>query len=153
MRRLVIGGASAALATAMAMLAPTGASASPVHHTTDRTAPSAPTAGKPTPSNGTGPAAAAAAANALVRSKPDVVEASKYDAFQAGNVISSNGLYYVPYQRTYRGIPVVGGDFVVATDANGRILATSVAQTAPVDLGSITASVRRVPPARSARTA
>ena len=26
------------------------------------------------------------------------------------------GLNYVPYERTYRGLPVVGGDFVVSTD-------------------------------------
>ncbi|MGY0235134.1 M28 family peptidase [Longispora urticae] len=33
-------------------------------------------------------------------------------------------LYYVSYDRTYRGLPVVGGDAVVATDAAGRVLST-----------------------------
>ena len=36
--------------------------------------------------------------------------------------------------RTYRGLPVVGGDFVVVTDADGQVLDTSVAQTHQVDL-------------------
>ena len=53
------------------------------------------------------------------------------------------GLNYVPYERTYRGIPVVGGDFVVSTDNNGKILATSVAQTRQVKLRSVKATVSR----------
>ena len=47
------------------------------------------------------------------------------------------GLNYVPYERTYRGLPVVGGDFVVSTDDEGKILATSVAQTRQVRLRSV----------------
>ena len=53
------------------------------------------------------------------------------------------GLSYVPYERTYRGLPVVGGDFVVSTDDSGRILATSVAQSRAVSLRSIKATVAR----------
>ena len=53
------------------------------------------------------------------------------------------GLNYVPYERTYRGIPVVGGDFVVSTDDNGKILATSVAQTRQVKLRSVKATVSK----------
>jgi Zn-dependent metalloprotease len=53
------------------------------------------------------------------------------------------GLNYVPYERTYRGIPVVGGDFVVSTDDQGKILATSVAQTRQVKLRSVKATVAR----------
>ena len=72
-----------------------------------------------------------------------MLKASKHDAFQAGKVVSSMGLNYVPYERTYRGIPVVGGDFVVSTDDNGQILATSVAQTRQVKLRSVKATVSR----------
>lgn len=32
-----------------------------------------------------------------------------------------NGLYSVAYERTYRGLPVVGGDAVVVADAKGRV--------------------------------
>ena len=139
MRRLVIGSATFALVSAMAVLAPTGASAAP-SHSSDRTAPSqGASAAKPAPPGGI--AAAAASADRLVHSKPEVLKASKHDAFKAGKVLSSMGLNYVPYERTYRGIPVVGGDFVVSTDDNGKILATSVAQTRQVKLRSVTPTV------------
>ncbi|GIG62456.1 peptidase M28 [Longispora fulva] len=36
-------------------------------------------------------------------------------------------LYYVSYDRTYKGLPVVGGDAVVATDAAGHVLTTASA--------------------------
>ena len=150
MRRLVIGSATFALVSAMAVLAPTGASASP-SHSSDRTAPSqGATAAKPAPPGGI--AAAAASADRLVHSKPEVLKASKHDAFKAGKVLSSMGLNYVPYERTYRGIPVVGGDFVVSTDDNGKILATSVAQTRQVKLRSVKATVSKAA-ARATRQA
>jgi Zn-dependent metalloprotease len=140
-RRLVIGSATFALVSAMAVLAPTGASASP-SHSSDRTASTqGGTVAKPAPPGGIG--AAAASADRLVRSKPEVLKAGKHDAFQAGKVVSSLGLNYVPYERTYRGIPVVGGDFVVSTDDNGKILATSVAQGRQVKLHSTKATVAK----------
>ena len=140
-RRLVIGSATFALVSAMAVLAPTGASASP-SHSSDRTAPSqGATVAKPAPPGGI--AAAAASADRLVRSKPEVLKAGKHDAFKAGKVLTSMGLNYVPYERTYRDLPVVGGDFVVSTDDQGRILATSVAQTRQVKLRSVKATVSR----------
>jgi zinc metalloprotease ZmpA len=135
-KRLVIGGAACALVSAMAALAPTGASAAPHHSAAKESARSA-----ATPSGRT---AAAASAARLIASKPEVLKASKHDAFKAGKVISSMGLNYVPYERTYRGIPVVGGDFVVSTDDKGRILATSVAQTRAVSLRSVKATVAKV---------
>jgi Zn-dependent metalloprotease len=131
----------------MAVLAPTGASASP-SHSSDRTAPSqgaqaaqGGSAAKPAPPGGV--AAAAASAERLVRTKPEAVKAGRHDSFKAGKILSSMGLNYVPYERTYRGIPVVGGDFVVSTDDNGKILATSVAQTRQVRLRSVEATVSR----------
>jgi len=141
-RKLVIGSASFALVSAMAVLAPTGATAAPQH--SDRSATSKATPG--------GRADAAASAAKLVSTKPEVLKASKHDAFKAGKVISSMGLSYVPYERTYRGIPVVGGDFVVSTDDRGRILATSVAQSRAVSLRSVKANVARAEArAKSAR--
>jgi Zn-dependent metalloprotease len=135
-KRLVIGGAACALVSAMAALAPTGASAVPHHSAAKESARSA-----ATPSGRT---AAAVSAARLIASKPEVLKASKHDAFKAGKVISSMGLNYVPYERTYRGIPVVGGDFVVSTDDKGRILATTVAQTRAVSLRSVKATVAKV---------
>src|SRR3954470_24738341 len=84
-RRLVLGGTSVALATAMAMLAPTGASASPLHHS-DRTAPSQGAVAKTAPPGGI--AAARLSAQRLVSSKPAVLKASRRDTFKAGKVQS-----------------------------------------------------------------
>ncbi|BFV55636.1 M20/M25/M40 family metallo-hydrolase [Kitasatospora sp. CMC57] len=42
------------------------------------------------------------------------------------------GLYSVAYERTYRGLPVVGGDAVVLADGRGRIHGVQSASTGPV---------------------
>ncbi|MFJ1826309.1 peptidase M28, partial [Streptomyces sp. NPDC088178] len=34
------------------------------------------------------------------------------------------GMYSIAYQRTYRGLPVVGGDAVVVADSKGRVRGT-----------------------------
>ncbi|TDD79170.1 peptidase M4 [Actinomadura rubrisoli] len=53
------------------------------------------------------------------------------------NVTSGlRGLQYVEYQRTYAGLPVIGGDFVVTTNADGGVLSTSVNQTKALDVGT-----------------
>ena len=58
-------------------------------------------------------------------------------------VQSSGGVQYAAYERTYRGLPVVGGDFVVVTDETGRVLDTSVAQQRATRLDTIVPSVGR----------
>lgn len=55
-------------------------------------------------------------------------------------VTGGNGLRYLPFQRTYRGLPVVGGDFVVTTDRTGHVLGIQSAQTTP--LGTLTVTPR-----------
>jgi Zn-dependent metalloprotease len=50
------------------------------------------------------------------------------------------GLEYVSYQRTYRGLPVVGGDAVVVTNADGAVVASAAAQESVISV-STTASV------------
>lgn len=135
MKRLVIGGATLALVSAMAVLAPTGATAS-----------------APDPRPGATPGArpdadaradAARAAARLVAGKPETFKAGRHDRFVAGQVLSSGGLMYVPYERTHRGLPVVGGDFVVSTDSRGRVLTTSVAQTRVVKLETVRPTVTK----------
>jgi Zn-dependent metalloprotease len=78
-----------------------------------------------------------------VASKPEAFKASRRDRFIAGSVLSSRGLMYVPYQRTHRGLPVIGGDFVVSTDSQGRVLGTSVAQTRVTKVKSIRPTVSK----------
>jgi Zn-dependent metalloprotease len=86
---------------------------------------------------------------------PDAVAAA--DAFVAGGAAGlfkgpgdtmvrrnvqagGNGLQYVAYERTYRGLPVVGGDAVVVTNAAGTVLNTVAAQKSVINVGT-TASV------------
>ncbi|WP_354637308.1 M4 family metallopeptidase [Kitasatospora camelliae] len=47
-----------------------------------------------------------------------------------------NGLYSVAYERTYRGLPVVGGDAVVLADGEGKVRAASSATTARIDVST-----------------
>jgi Zn-dependent metalloprotease len=96
-------------------------------------------------------ALAAESARRLVASRPPALMASTHDGFRAQPVQSSHGIQYAPYERTYRGLPVVGGDFVVVTDSRGQILATSVAQTHRVDLRSVTPDVAKGAAVRTAR--
>ena len=126
MSRTLLGGlAAAALAGAtLAALPHSAVAAAPTHGQSAR-------------------AAAAQSASRLVASRPPVLHAGPHDGFRAQPVLSSHGIQYAPYQRTYRGLPVVGGDFVVVTDSHGQVLDTSVAQTHAVSLGSITPRLSR----------
>src|SRR4051794_29261733 len=72
---------------------------------------------------------AAASASALVASRPAYLHAGPGDAFVQRAAVSSAGLHYTPFERTYKGLPVRGGDFVVVTDSAGATKYTSVAQT------------------------
>src|SRR5678815_4492486 len=103
------------------------------------------TVGAPTTS-GLAPAYALASRNAdvLVASRPPFLFASPHDAFAQGRVVSSSGLFYVPYERTYAGLPVVGGDFVTVVDGAGRILYNSSALERQIDLASIAPSLSQV---------
>ena len=84
------------------------------------------------------------AAAALIAEQAPALKISKHDGFVAKSVISSSGdLSYAPYERTWRGLPVVGGDFVVVTDAEGHVLNTSVAQTRKVALATTTPRVHK----------
>jgi Zn-dependent metalloprotease len=95
--------------------------------------------------------AANTAAN-MVNSRPAVLHASPNDAFIAHPVISGpQGLQYVPYDRTYKGLPVYGGDFVVVTNAAGQLQSTTVQQNSTINL-STTAAQSAVQAASAART-
>ncbi|WP_067508500.1 M4 family metallopeptidase [Actinoplanes sp. TFC3] len=85
-----------------------------------------------------GPALAASKVSALVASRPAYLHAGTNEAFQQQQVISSAGLQFVPYERSYQGLHVEGGDFVVATDSAGQVQYTSVAQSKP--LGELSTS-------------
>jgi Zn-dependent metalloprotease len=83
------------------------------------------------------PVLAARAAAALVASRPAWLRVSPDDAYVQHPVISYlGGLQFVPYDRTYRGLPVIGGDFVVVTDLTGTVVTQSSALGTPVNLAS-----------------
>ncbi|WP_412542384.1 M4 family metallopeptidase [Longispora sp. K20-0274] len=79
------------------------------------------------------PAAALAGADQLITAKAGALFTGADEKYAARGVTSSpQGLQYVTYDRQYKGLPVVGGDFTVVTDAQGRVRSTSVAQSAPI---------------------
>jgi len=87
----------------------------------------------PKPSPAQSRALAAQSASSLVSSHASALHVGASDAFSAKPVISTReGIQYVPYTRTYKGLNVIGGDFVVVTDANGNVTSTSVAQTSTI---------------------
>jgi zinc metalloprotease ZmpA len=81
---------------------------------------------------------AAKTAASVVAARPGYLHASADDAFIQHPVISSGTTQYVPYDRTYRALPVVGGDFVLVTDSTGQQKFASVAQQQSIGNLSIT---------------
>jgi Zn-dependent metalloprotease len=71
-------------------------------------------------------------AEAWVATRPAQLHAGPYDGFVQHAPIDAAGWSYVPYDRTYKGLPVVGGDFVVVIDPAGRVQAPSVAMARPI---------------------
>ncbi|MEU7786009.1 M4 family metallopeptidase [Amycolatopsis sp. NPDC049159] len=55
---------------------------------------------------------------------------------RTGVTPGGGGLYFASYQRTYHGLPVVGGDAVVVADGAGRVRGTEAAKTAPITVGT-----------------
>ncbi|MGH3748405.1 MAG: peptidase M28, partial [Micromonosporaceae bacterium] len=102
-----------------------------------------PAVAEPTPDdhNQSPQARAAAAADLYVDRHAGKFLVSKQDRLVRADVQrGGNGLRYVSYQRTYRGLPVVGGDAVVVTDASGSVLNTALAQKGVISV-DVTAAV------------
>ncbi|MFJ6194484.1 M4 family metallopeptidase [Micromonospora sp. NPDC092111] len=104
----------------------------------------------PAPNPAQARAIAADAASSLVASRPAYLHASADEAFVQKPVISSEGTQYVPYERTYKGLPVIGGDFVLATKATGEVTYASVAQQQSI--GEL-ATTPKLKPAAAEKTA
>ncbi|MEU1607067.1 M4 family metallopeptidase [Micromonospora matsumotoense] len=105
----------------------------------------------PAPDPAQARAAAVGAASSLVASRPGYLHASADDAFVQRPVISSEGIQYVPYERTYKGLAVVGGDFVLATTATGEVTYASVAQQQSIGELSTTPKLTATAAERTAR--
>src|SRR3954470_12300450 len=95
------------------------------------------TAGTAQAANNADPTAAANKANDYVNGHPSKLHASSNDKFHQHAVITTNdGLQYVPYDRSYKGLKVRGGDFVVVTNASGDVAGSSVAQDDTINVST-----------------
>ncbi len=98
-----------------------------------------------------GPDIAVSAADALVASRSPALHIGAADTMiRTGVQLGGNGLHYVSYERTYRGLPVVGGDAVVVTNLAGAVLNTAAAQKSVIDV-AITPKVGAAAAATAAR--
>jgi len=84
---------------------------------------------------------AAKSAATFVSQRPSVLQPSTDDAYVQKSLIASGNAKYISYERTYKGLPVVGGDFVVVTDSAGAAKFTSVSQTQAIGNLSTTAKI------------
>ncbi|MFC6933376.1 M4 family metallopeptidase [Actinomadura yumaensis] len=103
----------------------------------------------------------ATAADRFVASGQAQIKASPKDrVVRKGVTTGAGGLTHISYERTYAGLPVQGGDFVVTTDASGKVLGTAVNQTAPLSVTTTPkvsaataakAAARRLPGAKATK--
>ncbi|MDF5755768.1 M28 family peptidase [Spongiactinospora sp. TRM90649] len=93
----------------------------------------APPGAKPTTARITKSAAdpkslAAAVADQAVSARVDELRRGPSEEYRRLNVTpGAGGMYFVAYERTYKGLPVVGGDAVVVTDSAGNVRDTTAA--------------------------
>jgi len=115
-RLLAVGlAAGTAIAAGATALSASAASASVTPHPSQLVTPNAQTL-------------AVQSADTLLAGRPAFLYASANDQFVRQQVISSGNNQYVPYERTYSGLPVRGGDLVVVTNSAGQVVFNSVAQ-------------------------
>jgi Zn-dependent metalloprotease len=85
---------------------------------------------------------------AIARAEANVARHSTTFGFGTGQelqvrdvVLDQDGTEHVRFDRTYRGLPVIGGDFVVHQGADGRLKSASRARAGAVALKSVTPTV------------
>ncbi|MGW0434357.1 M4 family metallopeptidase [Micromonospora sp. NPDC003197] len=90
-------------------------------------------------------------ANEVLRTNPGAIQAAAGESYTAySSKVDPNGTAHVRYNRTYQGLRVYGGDFVVHTAANGTYSGASVSLAAPLTLGT-TAKVGKADAAKTAK--
>ena len=102
------------------------------------------TAGQMAPGLAAAYALASSNADVLVATRPAFLHVSPNDEFAQRSVMSSSGVFYVAYERTHAGLPVIGGDFVMVVDGAGQVTYTSVAQDHLIDVPSLTPTLSQV---------
>ncbi|MEU0598990.1 M28 family peptidase [Streptomyces sp. NPDC006393] len=125
LRKLVVAGVSLAVTLGGVVVPATLASAAPA---------TAPRAGKPGP---TPVAKAVAAADQAARSGLDALAKGPEEQYDRRQVTPwVKGLYSVAYERSYRGLPVVGGDAVVLADGEGTVRSVQSATKARISVST-----------------
>ncbi|MFD8615127.1 M28 family peptidase [Streptomyces sp. NPDC059631] len=132
LRKMAVAGISLAVTLGGVVVPASFAAAAPA---------SAPAAGTP---EQTPDAKAVAAADQAVRSGLDALAKGPDEQYDRRQVTPwVKGLYSVAYQRTYEGLPVVGGDAVVLADGTGTVRGVQSATRARISVStepSVTAS-------------
>ncbi|MDI1464753.1 M4 family metallopeptidase [Catellatospora sp. KI3] len=135
--RLTFAATAAAVGLALVLPGVTGAAASP----------GAAPAPAPDPA-----ARAAAAADRAATAGVDALAKGPDETFVRRHVVAgSGGFQYVAYERTYRGLPVLGGDAVVVTDRDGTVRDTASAIGRGVKPATTTPKVTAAEAAATAR--
>ncbi|MCX4469717.1 M4 family metallopeptidase [Micromonospora sp. NBC_01655] len=81
------------------------------------------------------PAPAPDRAESVLSSNPGTVQGASGEAYQAVRTkVDANGASHTRYTRTYQGLRVYGGDFVIHAKANGEYAGASVGLAAPLTL-------------------
>ncbi|MES5821279.1 M4 family metallopeptidase [Streptomyces sp. RG80] len=78
------------------------------------------------------------AASALVTQAKSLGLTSAQDTRVRDVVVDKNGAQHVRYDRAYRGLPVLGGDFVVHLDSDGAYRSADRATRRAISLSSVT---------------
>lgn len=120
MKRLLIAGGAAVLAAGVGLVGAT-ASADTADH----------------PSKADALSTAISSADALVKSDDSNLFVSAADKLTRSGATNTLGLNFVEYNRTYHGLPVMGGDAVVATDSKGDVKYSHTSQSKEINLDTI----------------
>ena len=82
-------------------------------------------------------ASAAARAATVLRANPGAVQGSSAESYQVRSTkVDPSGAAHTRYTRTYQGLRVYGGDFVIHTAPNGTYAGSSVGLAAPLTLAT-----------------
>src|SRR3954470_484836 len=80
---------------------------------------------------------AISSADQAVKAHPAELAATAADSFTVRNVvIDANGTSHVHYNRTYKGLEVVGGDVIVDTDKSGAFTSSIKTLAAPLSIST-----------------
>ncbi|MER7751973.1 M28 family peptidase [Kitasatospora sp. NPDC097643] len=105
----------------------------------------------PTPAPPSALAAAVNAADAAAAAGLDALAKGPGESYERRAVTPwIGGLYSVSYERSYRGLPVVGGDAVVLADGQGKVRGLQAAAPGPIG-GSITPQISAAKAEKTAR--